>query len=124
MKRHIAKHLDKICKECINYGDLKLTLNQVRIGVMNYFSHKLKAGLFNSELAWFLSEENGGGIYDSDPISEIVSDYFENNDEFDEEFDDEEFEKLKEETAEMEKQIEVFERAFDSAAKKALSKKV
>ena len=75
-KKHIMTHIDKIVSVCIRKNNLTIPEYKVRAGVFKYMDDKFKDGLFDGEMAWFLSSTDGGGIFDSSPISDM-SDYFE-----------------------------------------------
>lgn len=77
LKKHILLHLNKLVQLCkMNLEDEiiehKITDSQIKRGIFGYFNvMSSDLGLFNSEIAWFLSDVNGGGIFDSDPLSDI-----------------------------------------------------
>ena len=62
--KHLTNHADKITKECIRCGELIIPEFEVKELVISYmYSIFNKRGIFDEEMAWFLSESNGGGIF-------------------------------------------------------------
>lgn len=77
MKKAVMSHMPKLVARCRKYhGNPKMDVSDdedIYIdAILNYFKDREDYGLFWVEGAWFLSEEDGGGIYDSNHISDIV----------------------------------------------------
>lgn len=72
LKKHIFLHLDRLVEKCKIYLNTDFSDERIKLGIFEYFKSKSIYGLMFAELAWFLSDVNGGGIYDSTPMNEII----------------------------------------------------
>jgi len=75
-KRHVIKHIAELVEVCTRYGALTLPEYELRRKIFKYMNDRFNEDeLFDTEMAWFLSEPDGGGIFDSNPISDMVSSF-------------------------------------------------
>lgn len=76
IKKHVIAHLDRLVERCKCFGRVKLGDILIKDGIFRWFRESTKDyGLFHGEIAWFMSDADGGGIYDTSPISSMISDY-------------------------------------------------